>query len=137
MKRRTELRRTSWMKRGTSKLARTRLRAVNAKRKAKEFARAYGDDDRVTWFQRHPCLICGQSPSENAHLGNGGMSRKSDADQIVPLCGDFVNGCHRAFDEWPGTREDFEAVFAPRLRQQTLAWWAQYLDRRYRAGLDA
>lgn len=68
-----------------------------------------------------PCAACGRVGfSENAHvLGNGGLSRKADADTIAPLCGEiFVvtgpisehtsDGCHRLFDEH---RSDFDARF--------------------------
>ncbi len=59
---------------------------VNRARKAANFARAYGSEDRVEWVQSLPCCVCGRSPSQNAHIRTGGMGRKSDARFIVPLC---------------------------------------------------
>lgn len=58
-------------------------------RHAAEWARAYGSDARVEWVKRQPCLVpgCQRGPCDNAHVGNGGIGRKEDADRIVPLCG--------------------------------------------------
>lgn len=64
----------------------TRLNPVNAKRRRKEFRRAYGSEARVKWVKAQPCIICGSTPSDNAHIEGGGAGRKADADKVVPLC---------------------------------------------------
>ncbi len=38
-----------------------------------------------------PCFGCDGGPSENHHIVNGGMGRKSDYTNIIPLC----MPCHR------------------------------------------
>lgn len=63
-------------------------------RDAAEFARIYGSEGRVEWIKAHPCLVCGRTPSVNAHTRTGGTGRKADADTIIPLCDPH----HREFD---------------------------------------
>lgn len=92
----------------------------NPKRKAKEFARAYGSDERVEFVRWLPCLLCARMPSQNAHVGNGGMSRKADADRIVPLCGPDVTGCHAIYDDWRGSQRSFEEAYASELSGRTM-----------------
>lgn len=67
----------------------TRPKAVNAKRKRTNFARAYGSKERVEWIQAQPCAVCGWAGGcENAHVPTrSGAGRKGDARFIVPLCG--------------------------------------------------
>ena len=73
-------------------LKRSRPRAVNATRKAREFARCYHSEERVRFVKTLPCVACLPSrvptePSENAHIpSRSGVGRKGDYDQIVPLC---------------------------------------------------
>lgn len=65
----------------------TPVKRVNKPRKAKNFRRAYGGKDRVEWGKEQPCLICGKTPSENAHVpSRSGMSRKGDAKHTISLC---------------------------------------------------
>ena len=48
------------------------------------FDEQYGSRERVLWVKTLPCLVCGVSPSENAHVrtrGAGGTYK-----DIVPLC---------------------------------------------------
>ncbi len=69
----------------------------NAKRKAKEFDRAFGSEARVLFVQSLACVACGLVGfTENAHIANGGMGRKADAAKIIPLC----QWCHRRQHEW-------------------------------------
>jgi hypothetical protein len=69
---------------------------IKAKPRTKaERTRIYGPPGRVEWMQRQPCLVCGRTPSVNAHTVTGGTGRKADADTIVPLCDPH----HRAYDE--------------------------------------
>lgn len=57
-----------------------------AQRKRDRIARAFGPIERVRWVQSLPCLVCGDSPCENAHSVGGGMGRRADYQTIVPLC---------------------------------------------------
>lgn len=80
------------MKRGKPIARSGRPKRVNAKRKAREWARAYGSEARVLFVQGLRCACgCGVKPCEVAHVGNGGMSRKADAAQTLPLAPE----CHR------------------------------------------
>jgi hypothetical protein len=65
-----------------------RSRMKPRKRSAEEFARIYGSEERVEWVKAQPCVVpgCPFRPIENAHIKNGGMGRKSDYQNIVPLC---------------------------------------------------
>lgn len=96
---RTPLQRTRQIKRG-KQLVKSRIK--RKRRKPSEFARIYGSKARVEWVKRLPCVVCGERPCDNAHIVTGGMGRKADADKIVPLCGEQVEGwifdkvcCHR------------------------------------------
>ena len=111
------------MPRPTKPLARaTPVKATNPKRKRQSFARAYGSPERVAWMQAQPCLVCGQGGCENAHVGTGGMGRKSDACQIVPLC-------HRHHAELHAEgRQTFEGH-----HRIDLAHWAAVVDARWEA----
>lgn len=74
-------------------MKRSRLNPVNRKRKAKNWARAYGSAAFVQWISRLPCWACnyaGPSPRQAAHTTTGGMGRKADANTIIALC----NVCH-------------------------------------------
>lgn len=110
---RTELKRTTELRRGPGPKSRKRMKAVNRKRRASEFARAYGSVERVRAMKMRPCDGCGRlphedAPNENAHIEGGGAGRKADYFKVVTLCPE----CHRlwhylgsteAFDEWRGT----------------------------------
>ncbi len=77
--------------------AQQRGRKRNAKRKAKEFERAYGGESRLKFVQSLPCAACGLVGfTENAHIAGGGMGRKANYDKTVPLC----SFCHRRQHEW-------------------------------------
>jgi hypothetical protein len=67
----------------------------NVERQAKDFPRKYGSVERVAWVAARRCLVArtmgaehckGPAACDNAHVGNGGGSRKADAKHIVPLC---------------------------------------------------
>jgi hypothetical protein len=72
------------------------IKKRNDSRKAKEWARAYESPERVEWIKALPCVVCGKRPSENAHTVTGGMSRKANADTIVPLCKAHHRELHKA-----------------------------------------
>jgi hypothetical protein len=78
---------------GKPALKRGKIKPYNAKRKAKEWTRAYGSEARVAFVASLPCVACGQHrvPNENAHTsGDGGAGRKASAKYVIPLCHD----CH-------------------------------------------
>ena len=67
-----------------------RIKPVNAKRKAKNWDRAYRSPAFVRWISRLPCWACnyaGPSPRQAAHTTTGGMGRKADANTVISLCG--------------------------------------------------
>jgi len=63
-----------------------RIKPSNTKRRGKEWARAYGSEERVLWVRWRPCVVCRRGPCENAHVQTGGAARKADARHVVPLC---------------------------------------------------
>lgn len=60
-------------------------------RSSVEFQRVYGSKRRVEFVKRMGCCVCGKTPCENAHIKSGGMGRKADYRDIIPLC----SACHR------------------------------------------
>lgn len=88
---------------------RTPVKKRNAKRKASEWARAYGSKERVEWIKRQPCAVCGYPVSDNVHTRTGGVSRKSDAEHIAPLC----RAHHRELHQHG--QATFEATYGIRL----------------------
>ena len=89
-----------------SDMKRSGIKPVNEERREKEWARAYGSEERVRFVKDLPCAVpgCGDSPSENAHLETGGMGRKADADTVVPLCAAH----HRELDDELGSVDLFD-----------------------------
>lgn len=91
------------MKPRSQPIRRTRPKKVNRARKAKNHARAYGE--KRAWVVTLPCLICGYSPCDPAHVGTLGGGLKSGSERLVPLCGprlqlvgrltDYFDGHHR------------------------------------------
>ena len=73
-------------------------RLTPKKRSAATFARVYGSTARVLWVKSLPCVVCGGGPCEGHHITNGGMGRKADAHQIVPLCRDHRALAHQHGD---------------------------------------
>jgi len=69
------------------------IKPRNAKRRVKEWDRAYGSKARVRFVAQLPCAACGGGPCENAHTESGGAGRKADYTTIIPLCGG-LHGCH-------------------------------------------
>ena len=81
-------------------------------RSVSEFNRIYGSDSRVKWIKAKPCVFCGQGPCENAHVTNGGMGRKADADKIIPAC----RACHHEMDHGIG-KKAMERKYGVNLRE--------------------
>lgn len=82
------------------------MKKRNPKRRVSEWARAYGSAERVAWVRSLPCLVCGPlsfGASQNAHVGTGGVSRKADARNVVPLCAPHHRSLHtrgvRSFED--------------------------------------
>ena len=72
----------------------TRPKRVNKVRKAREWARAYGSEERVAWIRDQPCVAGHSGPCENSHLrSRSGAGRKGDAATVVPMC----KPCHNLY----------------------------------------
>ena len=75
-------------------------------RTASERQRIYGPKSYVPFVKSSPCAHCSvEGYSETAHNGNGGMGRKKDWTETMPLCGprkltsgNWYEGCHAKFD---------------------------------------
>ena len=116
------------MKRSTPLRRRTRVKRANRARKASEFARTYHSKERVAFVKSLPCVMhtyrC-EGRAENAHLGNGGMGRKSDHTNIVPLCRYHHRELHRLGVE---RFEDFyDGVSLPLFADNTEALWQEHV----------
>ena len=87
LRRLTPIRRKARLRVGAdSRARRSRIKARNAKRQAKEFQRAYHSKERVEWVKTLPCIICRATPCENAHAKGDGAGRKGGYKFIVPMC---------------------------------------------------
>lgn len=133
MKRPALPKRRSYLKR------KTRPKSRNPKRAAENFARCYGSAERVEFVDGLPCAACGvRGFSVSAHLlGNDGMSRKGNADEIGPLCtnhadamtGRFVTGCHQLYDEHQEQfRQRFPQFNALQVAMDTEVAWRRKQD---------
>jgi hypothetical protein len=61
----------------------------NPKRRAKEFARAYGLSERVEFVKSLPCCVANSECAgviENMHVRGGGAGRKANAESVAPGC---------------------------------------------------
>lgn len=75
-------------------------------RKKSERERIYGPKGYVEWIHEQPCVACGWTPSECAHIRTGGTGRKDDWTRTIPLCGPHIDhrytkitiGCHKLYD---------------------------------------
>lgn len=67
----------------------TRVKPVNAKRRKKNHARAYGGAERIEWMHGLACAVTAgrhYGPIEVAHTTTGGIGRKADSRHTIPLC---------------------------------------------------
>lgn len=97
------------MKRGGPIARRTRLRPVNPSRKAKLYARNFGEWADV--IRGLPCVTCGVGPpSDPSHTRTRGAG--GDLKTIVPMC----RACHQHFEEHP--------LELKKLRPVAAALWA-------------
>lgn len=95
----------------------TPLRNRNPERKAKEFRRCYGSQERVEKIKALPCHNCGKRHAENAHTEGGGTGRKAGWRTVADLC----SVCHRTGKDSLhnlGSVERFDAVHGTRLRER-------------------
>lgn len=106
------------LKRKTKLVAKTKPKAK--KRTTSDFARVYGSKARVEWVKSQPCVACHSGPCENAHIKSGGVGRKADFTQIVPLCA----SCHRIQHQKGWKAIGFNAARLDYLAFQTQFKWA-------------
>jgi hypothetical protein len=114
------------------------IRKRNPKRRAKELDRTHGDPDFRGWIKRRPCVVCGRTPCDAAHLKSGGTGRKDDVSGTVPMCstvGSYV-GHHDEYDgrAFAGGKKTFAANY-PHLDLWALAAATQRAYEVERAGL--
>lgn len=107
---------------------------MNRARKAANLERAHGSPEFRVWMKTQPCVVCGRTPSDAAHLTNGGKGRKDDVARTVPLCSDYPDcGCLKLghHSEYDGGKRSFRAKYAhldlPALAADTQARWLTYL----------
>lgn len=119
MLRRKALRRKTSLKAKTANHRKTRVKPVNRKRKAANFARAYGGA-YADHIRSLPCLFsdadCG-GRIEAHHTRNGGGSRKADASTLVPICTNH-------HDRWHST--DFRRANGEACRAMAQWIWDDY-----------
>ena len=110
------------MRRGTKPMKRGRVKPVNTKRRAKNFARAYGSKERVAFVKRMRCVVgrlyahgrC-SGPIDVAHTEGGGVGYKADASTTVPLC----RYHHQNLHLWG--RRSFELAYGVHLEAEAKA----------------
>lgn len=108
---------------------RSKPKARNPKRRAKEFVRCYHSAERVEFVKSLPCLVCGPRtcvPIENAHIVGDGMGRKAGYDTIVPLCKELHATLHRI---GCATFERNHGVFLVEGAARTEYLWQQHAAR--------
>lgn len=103
----------------------------NRERKAKEWVRSYGSEERVGAVKATPCEVesCNRL-SENAHLKTGGTGRKADADTVANLCSEHHRTHPRSLHNL-GSVELFDAEW------DTDLWAAsERIEREYPTGAE-
>lgn len=89
------------------------MKKVNRARKAANLKRAHGSADHRAWMKRQPCVVCGRTPSDAAHLKSGGTGRKDDWQHTVPMCSTIVEaGYSGHHDEYDDGKQSFRAKYA-------------------------
>lgn len=106
------------LKRKSKLTARKRIKAKP--RTNVEFQRVYGSKRRVAYIKELPCVACGGGPCENAHIKSGGMGRKADYREIIPLC----QSCHRLQHQHGWKALGFDAPTLDHLAYLTQWRWA-------------
>jgi hypothetical protein len=59
-------------------------------KKKRNWLRAYGSKDRADWMKTLRCVVTlrygtEDDPIDNVHIETGGVSRKADAEKVVPM----------------------------------------------------
>lgn len=134
MKRRAKLARKSSLRPKVGNARKSGIRKVNRKRKAANHERAYGA--KRDWIVQFPCCACGYDglPSDPAHVGNGGMSRKAGSESLVPLCkphrsfvtDDMLEGCHRESHRGIRSFEAFHVIHLAGVAKYYEAEWQRH-----------
>jgi hypothetical protein len=127
------MKRPGSLRRSSLPAGRSPLPRVNATRKAGNLLRAHGEPEFRAWIKGEPCVVCGRTPCDAAHLRNGGASRKADVTETVPMCSTLValgySGHHDEYDgrQRAGGRKAFAAKYPhldlPALAAETRARW--------------
>lgn len=107
------------------------------RRKPSEDLRIYGPRDFRDWLHRQACLGCGARENiQQAHRFTGGMGRKCDWQDTIPLCGprlvqanqhchreDYTTrGCHESYDR---AKQSWSATH--NLPARAAHFWEQWL----------
>ena len=90
MRRGGQIKRQAPIARGAPPKRSGKPKAVNRARKQRNHERAYGE--KRDWVVTLPCLICGYSPCDPAHVGTAGAGMKAGSERLVPLCSPHVVG---------------------------------------------
>jgi hypothetical protein len=97
---------------------------------AAEQERKYGPPARREWMKRQPCCVCGRTPSDSAHVTNGGLSRKAHYTRTVPLCADNVargySGHHSEYDDGKRSFVAKYGILMALTAAQTEAKWLRH-----------
>jgi hypothetical protein len=127
----------AWQRKSRKPIAKkTSIKKRNRNRHAKNHVRSHGESPRIEFVKALPCLVCGYSPCEVAHVGNGGMSRKSDASKTVPLCGMGWRRVGRTDAIWEGHHreshrfgiETFQAKYGVNMEDEAAKVEAKWQD---------
>jgi hypothetical protein len=114
------------------------IRKRSPERRAKELQRGHGDPDFRAWIKRRPCVVCGRTPCDAAHLKSGGTGRKDEVCGTVPMCSttSAYVGHHDEYDgrAFAGGKKTFAANY-PHLDLWALAAATQRAYEAERAGL--
>lgn len=125
MKRGGPIARHTHLRSGSGPSRGRRIKGKNPARRASELLRCYGPPERRAWLKAQPCLMCGGSPVDQAHVRGDGAGRKSDYTNLVPLC----RRDHMAYDQHrppfddPVTR-DYVKLAAEKYQQR----WLEYAN---------
>lgn len=96
------------------------------RRTSREFVRIYGSRERVRFVSGLPCVVpyctC-PDPRQNAHIVNGGIGRKADADKIVPLCPPHHRELHDRGPSWFASRYDVVPEMLDHAAEATEVAW--------------
>lgn len=132
MRRSAPPRRKSPLRSGPSRLKRGKRAGLakmpkRKKRSAAETERIYGSQEFRDWLHAQPCAVSGRRGNiEQAHVRNGGMSRKADACWTIPL----DRGLHRELHQiGQRTFEEIHHVSLTLLAEATEARWQEYSTR--------